>query len=84
MARWRSTPRIELPSLLRVFRPDEWAEPDELESRMGELPDDWRLWHARRRWNAARLAYFKVNPDAGAQELDDLLARIGARRRLAR
>ena len=81
MARWRNTERIENPAWVRTFVPEDWSKPDELELQHGgKLTEDGRQWHAERRWCQARLAYFKANPDAGAQELEDLIGRHQARR----
>jgi hypothetical protein len=56
-------PSIEPPEWYRVFHEQTWAEPDEQELRMGDLPDGYRRWHRERRWYAARRDWCLQHPE---------------------
>jgi hypothetical protein len=83
MAKWRERDRdrIEYPAWVRAFVPDDWSEPDGQEMAMGNIPEDCRLVHARRRWAAACHEWFQGNPDASAQAFDDIVNGYRERRR---
>jgi hypothetical protein len=71
---------------VRVFHPEDWAEPDDRERRMAggasvPLPEEFREWHAYRRWVEASNAWYRQHPEAD-NRLDDLLDR--RRQRLGR
>jgi hypothetical protein len=65
--------RIEYPEWVRNFHPEDWREPDEFEKSMGNIPDDCRVIHARRRWGAARHEWFRRNPAAAEQRFDEIV-----------
>jgi hypothetical protein len=62
------------PSLLRFDLAD-WSEPDDLEARMGDVPDHVREWHAYRRYTAALNAFFRDHPAAMDTWWEAFLAR---------
>lgn len=70
MARWKTKPRIEFPAWVRVFDPAAWTEPGD-----DELPEWLRDHYQRGRWVIAKSRYYKANPDAGAQALEELMQR---------
>jgi len=80
MARWQSSGPIEFPAWVRTFVLADWAEPDEQERLMGDIPPEFHVWHARRRWNTAKNRYYRENPAAGEQALQELIDSVGARR----
>jgi hypothetical protein len=75
MARWHrwEPDRIEYPAWVRTFTPDDWREPDGQELSMGNIPEDCRLIHARRRWSAACHEWFRRNPAAAEQSFNDIV-----------
>jgi hypothetical protein len=79
--------RLEPPSWVRVFRLQEWDEPDEQERSMaggGRFPPgEWHDWHAQRRWHAAVNAWYKQHPEAD-HRLEELLEQVAYRRGLER
>jgi hypothetical protein len=75
-------PRIEPPEWVRVFHREAWSEPDEWERQMAGdrgLPEEFRRWHAERRWVEARNDWYRQHPEAD-HRLEDLLARRERRR----
>jgi hypothetical protein len=84
MSAWRMPrrmpdPRVTVPEWVRVFHLEDWQEPDEWEQSMaggGVLPEEFRRWHAERRWHQARNDWYREHP-----ECDDRLEEMIARRR---
>ncbi len=79
--------RHEAPEWYRVYHREMWDEPDAQEERMIEgcpsmspRPDDLHEYHRYRRWQEARHAYRRANPEFATQEFWDLLAAIQRRR----
>jgi hypothetical protein len=63
---------IEPPAWVRIFRPEDWAEPDEMERDMAAgsgFGDEHREWHARRRWCESRNRWLVAHPEVDALAL---------------
>lgn len=82
MSRWprRLGPApVEPPAWVRAFDRAAWSEPDEWERQMaggGALAEEFRAWHAHRRWVEARNEWYRQHPEA-----DNRLEELGERRR---
>lgn len=79
--------RREGPEWYRVYHPEMWDEPDDLERQMIDgcpsmrpWPDHLHEWHCHRRWETARHEYRKANPEFATQEFHDLIESCQRRR----
>jgi hypothetical protein len=72
VTRWptRRLPRVEYPSWVRVFLPDDWR--DAVED--AQWPIETADWRARQRWCVARNEWLLANPGARKQFLDEFVA----------
>jgi hypothetical protein len=65
-----------------VFDRDAWTEPDAWELLMAGnrgLPEEYRRWHAQRRWVEAANAWYRQHPEADYR-LEELRAQRAQRR----
>lgn len=95
MSRWPQRQRppvtVEPPAWVRACDPEDWRDDDAdahylaalLEHGLLERYRTARDWHARRRWNTARLAWFAAHPEA-KHPVEELLEGIERDRRQGR